>query len=312
MSEEGLVSIIIPAYNAADYLKEAVDSALAQTYENCEIIVVDDGSTDETKKVLEPYVEKNKIKYVYQQNKGLSGARNTGIRESTGNYVALLDADDLFLPTKIERQVDYLEKNVACDVSYCDLYHFWDGEPDKLLKLNYLYYSGKDVFPNLLARSFIAPVTVLFRRNVFERFGYFDESIRQYAEDFEFWLRLSYRGANICFLPEILAKLRLRKEGNIQSNQPMMKLTALRVIENLYREMPPSERARYNMENYLRAYKLKTAFAYLMIGDKKSALKFLECRSLLRSAVALFPAPALKFAVSVARYCKQRLLLKRA
>jgi len=305
------VSIIIPSYNSAGFVREAVDSALSQTYKNIEIVIVDDGSTDGTKKILEPYIKSGKIKYIYQANKGLSGARNAGIRNSTGDYVALLDADDIFLPKKIEEQVAYLESHSDCDVSYCDLYHFWDGHPDELMKLNYAYYSGRDVFPKLLERSFIAPVTVVFRKNVFEKYGYFDEAIKQYAEDFEFWLRLSYRGANICFLPKILAKLRLRREGNIQSNQPKMKLTALGVVENLYRDMSPSERERYNMGSYLRAYGAKTALAYLMAGDKKSALKFLEHNRLLRFVVRALPGGALKFAVRAARRLKQGLLLKR-
>ncbi len=268
-------SIIVPSYNASAYVKDAVDSALAQTYKDTEVIVVDDGSTDNTKQVLEPYIRGNKIKYIYQANKGLSGARNTGIKAAKGEYIALLDADDLFLPEKMEKQVAHLESNPECDVSYCDLYHFNDGEPDVLLKLDYRYYSGKDVLPNLLRSSFIAPVTVVFRKSVFDKFGLFDEKMRQYAEDLEFWLRLSYEGAQICFLPEILAKLRLRGEGNIQSleNQPKMKLTALRVIENLNDKMSSAERRENGVRVSLMEHRLKLIFAYLLVGQKGDAQK---------------------------------------
>lgn len=278
MKKQPLVSIIVPTYNSAVYLREAIDSALAQTYRGVEIIVIDDGSTDNTKKILGPYIIDKKIKYIYQANRGLSGARNTGIKVARGEFIALLDADDIFLPNKIERQVLHMINNPTCDMSYCDLYHFWDDRPNELLKLNYKYYSGRDVFPNLLRKSFIAPVTVVFRKKVFEKYGYFNEEIRQYAEDFDFWLRLSYRGANICFLRETLAKLRLRREGNIQglSNQPKMKLTALKVIENLYREMSVDDRLRYNMKFYLMRRRLKTAFAYIMTGDKSEAGCFIS------------------------------------
>ena len=106
-----LVSIIIPAYNVEKYVQEAIDSALSQIYKDIEIIVVDDGSTDNTKKVLNPYIKKGQIHYIYQENKGLSSARNTGIRAAKGGYIAFLDSDDLFLPEKMQRQVDFLEKH---------------------------------------------------------------------------------------------------------------------------------------------------------------------------------------------------------
>lgn len=276
MKNSPLVSIITPTYNARSYVKEAIDSALAQTHRNIEIIVVDDGSTDNTKEIVVPYVEKKQIKYIYQKNGGISAARNAGIKKAKGEYIALLDADDVFLPEKIKKQVTHLESNPSCDVSYCDLHHFWDDKPDDLMKLNYKYYSGREVFQNTLRRSFIAPVTVLFRKKVFEKYGYFDEAIRKYAEDFEFWLRLTYRGAHICFLPETLAKLRLRREGNVQAftTQPEMKLAALKVVENLWKEMGAKDRLCYNMKFYLMIYRLKTAFAHAMSGKKTEASRF--------------------------------------
>ncbi|MEK7195139.1 MAG: glycosyltransferase [Patescibacteria group bacterium] len=324
MKQHPLVSIIIPAYNAANYVKEAIDSALSQIYHNIEIIVVDDGSTDDTKKILEPYVRGNKIKYIYQGNKGLSGARNTGIKDSLGEYVALLDTDDIFLPEKIEKQVEHLETDPACDVSYCDLYHFWDERPSELMKLNYRYYSGHDVLPNLLERSFIAPVTVVFRRKVFEKYGYFDEAIRQYAEDFEFWLRLSYHGANICFLPDILAKLRLRREGNIQglSNQPKMKLTALKVVENLCQEMSVEDRLRYHIKSHLKTFRLKTAFSYAMVGDKTGASRFISeafrdyplgrvFSAAIRVFISIVPVILLRWFAVKFYYSKRAMLLRK-
>lgn len=306
------VSVIIPSYNAGRYVKEAVDSALAQTYKNIEIIVVDDGSTDNTKEILEPYIAARKIKYIYQANKGLAGARNIGIKNSKGEYVAFLDADDIFLPEKIEKQVSQMEANPACDMSYCDLYHFWDEEPDKLFKLDYKYYSGRDVLPNLLKRSFIAPVTVLLRRTVFDRYGLFSEEIKQFAEDWELWLRLAYGGAQICFLPEILAKLRLRREGNIQglSRQPEMKVVALKVLEDLNARMSLEERRSYGMRRYLTKYRLKAAFAYLLTGDKPAAGKFMP--PVVSVLVSIVPAVILKLITRRIYYLKRAMHLRRA
>ena len=106
-----LVSIVIPVYNGALYIRDAIESALGQTYKNIEIIVVDDGSTDNLEETLAPYVKQKKVRYFHRENKGLSAARNTGIKESRGEYVALLDADDIFLPQKIGTQIECLKKH---------------------------------------------------------------------------------------------------------------------------------------------------------------------------------------------------------
>ena len=117
MSKENpLVSVIIPAYNVAPYVAAAIDSVLAQTYQPIEIIVVEGNSKDGTRAVLEPYIEKKLITYLHQEGKGLSNARNIGIRQAKGEFVALLDADDIFLPEKIEKQVGYLIAHPDCDV----------------------------------------------------------------------------------------------------------------------------------------------------------------------------------------------------
>lgn len=271
-----IVSIIIPVYNIEKYIKSAIDSALTQTYKDIEVIVVDDGSTDGVKKVLEPYIKSKKIRYVYQDNKGLAGARNSGIKIAKGEFIAFLDADDIFLPEKIERQVDYLKRNPDCGVCYSDAYHFWDEEPDRLLKLNYKYYSGADVLPRLLEKHFIAPSSVMLRKSVFDRCGVFDESLKR-SEDLEFFLRLAYNGVQICFLPEILAKLRLRREGSLQGlkSQPQLKLSNLKIIENLNDKMSAAERLKFKMKLHLAEYRFKAALAYLLTGNKKESRKFL-------------------------------------
>ena len=264
MEKSPLVSIIIPSWNTASYVREAVDSALAQTYPNCEIIVVDDGSTDDTKAVLEPYAKAKKITYIYQANKGLSGARNAGIKASAGEFIALLDSDDVFLPEKIAEQVAYLMEHPSCDISYCNLYHFWDGE-SALLRLNYEYYSGDDVLPYLLAMNFIAPLSVVLRRSTIERFGMFDENLKR-SEDLEFWLRLAHGGARFEFMPKRLAKLRMRKTANLQGleSQPKVKETMLEVLERLNATMTPEERIRVNMRKNRKRYRLNLGLAYLM------------------------------------------------
>ena len=106
------VSIVIPTFNRRNYITIALDSVLAQTYTNYEIIIIDDGSSDNTKEVLTPYWDK--IRYFYQDNRGIPATRNRGIREAKGDYIAFLDSDDYWLPEKLERQIDYFEKNPHC------------------------------------------------------------------------------------------------------------------------------------------------------------------------------------------------------
>jgi glycosyltransferase involved in cell wall biosynthesis len=318
-----LVSIIIPTWNAKSYVREAIDSAFEQTYENREIIVVDDGSTDGTRAVLEPYIASQKITYLYQENKGLSGARNTGIRESRGTYLALLDADDIFLPEKISEQVAYLESHSACDVSYCDLYHFWDGET-KLLKLNYTYYSGTEVLPHLLEGSFIAPLSVVMRRSVVQRFGYFDENLRR-SEDLEFWLRIAHGGARFEFLPDRLAKLRMRKTANLQGleSQPAVKETMLEVLLRIERAMTPDERARFHMRRHKMRYQINIGLAYLLNARKTDAKQKIKTAFsdyplggllgwLAWAPFAIFPAALIQKTLANAYYFRRSLRLKTA
>jgi len=119
----GKVSVIIPIYNRLQYLPAAIGSVLNQTYQDFEIIVVDDGSTEDVKGKISEYIKQNpskKIKYFYQENKGVSAARNRGIKEATGEYIAFLDSDDIWVPEKLSLQTEYLAKNKTIDVVFGD------------------------------------------------------------------------------------------------------------------------------------------------------------------------------------------------
>lgn len=183
------VSVIIPTYNHAKYVGRAIDSVLVQTYKNYEIIVVDDGSTDNTKAVLKPYMDK--IKYIYQENKGLSSARNTGIRASKGEYLQFLDADDELLPQKFEIQVNILETHPEIDVIACEWIRV--DENGNILpgegKCAKSTFSFKDL---VLGNPFIVHI-LLLRRKCFNLAGLFDESLNVY-EDWDMWLRIAAKG----------------------------------------------------------------------------------------------------------------------
>lgn len=307
---KGLVSIIIPAWNSENYIKESIDSALSQTYKNIEIIVIDDGSTDNTKKVINDYIKSRKIYYIFQPNKGLAGARNTGILSAKGEYIALLDSDDLFLPKKIQKQVEALEKNPDFSVCYCDLLHFTEREPRQFFHHRYSYPSG-NLFGELLKKQFINPLTVIIKKTVFDTYGIFDENLKR-SEDWELWLRFAHAGIKFLHLKEILAYYRIRNAGNLSSieSEPQMKEKNLEIFLNLKKKMSSEELIKYNFYTTLNNLRKKLSLSYLMIGEKKKALEKYPS-FILKLIITIFPDNFLRLTLIVIRKLKHRSLLKK-
>ena len=171
--QKPLVSVVVPTFNYGHCVVDAVESALAQTYVPVEVIVIDDGSTDDTRARLEPY--RDRINYVFQPNQGLSAARNTGIRAATGSLIALLDSDDAFHPRKLELQVAHLTAHPAVGVVATD--HFtdpaqrWPAVPEPVPV-------ARETLQRVVATSRFAPSSVLVRRECFDAVGLFDTSLR--------------------------------------------------------------------------------------------------------------------------------------
>ena len=117
------ISVVIPAYNAAQYLKDSISSVIDQTFSNWELIVIDDGSTDNTSNIVKGFQADQRIRLIRQENKGVSAARNTGIKAATGKYIAFLDADDFFLPQNLQKKFDILSSNPDIDFIYSDMIH---------------------------------------------------------------------------------------------------------------------------------------------------------------------------------------------
>lgn len=122
------VSILIPVYNCSEYIGAAIESVLAQTFQNFEIIVVDDGSEDETASVVKTYKE---VQYIYQPHQGVAVARNRALQEASGKWISFLDADDLILPSKLEKQIAYLEMNPECEIVFCEYQNFLETDLEK-------------------------------------------------------------------------------------------------------------------------------------------------------------------------------------
>src|SRR5713101_8731278 len=193
-----MVSIIIPAYNVAPYIGETLDSVFAQTFAAYEVIVINDGSpdTEDLERALEPYLDR--IKYLKQENRGASAARNAGLRVARGEFVAFLDADDLWLPSYLDEQIKFvLERN--CDLVCADSEVFCDSSTDNKTYMETLMAdappAGAVTFIGLLnaEQSLITSGVVVRRERVLEA-GLFDEALRN-SQDFDLWLRLARSGS---------------------------------------------------------------------------------------------------------------------
>ena len=179
------VSIIIPTYNRAHYLPEALDSALSQTYPNTEIIVVNDGSTDDTEAVLVPY--RKHIRYIKQVNAGCAGAKNTGIKAATGEFLTNLDDDDSIRPEKIALQVDHFLQNPRLGLCGTGV-RFVDGDGNLTREYMPPAFKRDIQVLQLLRRCLLVQSSVLIRRECHDRFGGYK---LMYGEDYDFWLRVA-------------------------------------------------------------------------------------------------------------------------
>lgn len=201
-----LVSVVIPSYNCARFVPAAIRSALAQTYRNIEIIVVDDGSTDDTRAAVEAFGKS--VRYIHQANQGLPGARNTAIKVANGELLAFLDADDEWLPEKLQVQVPLLSADPRVALVHSDL-TFLDVETGK----QYQQYQPRERFKGqcygtLFFGNNVTPSTVVARAAAVKDVGLFDASLVTGCEDFDLWLRLA-RHHSFAYCPQPLTIYRL-------------------------------------------------------------------------------------------------------
>ena len=182
------VSVIIPTYNRGWIIKEAIDSVLAQDYAEFELIVVDDGSTDNTSEILDSY--RNVIKVLFQKNKGVSAARHRGIAEASGKFIAFLDSDDLWLPQKLSAQIEFF--NQTPNALICQTEEVWIRNGLRVNpKKRHKKLSGM-IFKPSLELCLVSPSAVMIQRSLFDRVGEFDETLPA-CEDYDLWLRISCR-----------------------------------------------------------------------------------------------------------------------
>ena len=201
------VSVIIPTYNREKFISECVQSVLAQTLPAREIIIVDDGSTDATYNILRDLgfnslsTKKTVLRYFFQQNRGVSSARNLGIKEARSEYIALLDSDDLWLKSKLDRQVSAFQNDTQSS-RLCHTDEIWIRNGVRVNQHKKHKKHGGNVFQSCLKLCCISPSSAMMHRSVFEDFGFFDEDLPA-CEDYDFWLRYSAK-EDVNFIDETL------------------------------------------------------------------------------------------------------------
>lgn len=207
MDKNPKVSVVIPTHNHAHFLPECLGSVKSQTYKDYEVIVINNGSTDNTEAVVRNLAWE-KLRYHYQSDTGsVAGPRNTGIRLAKGEYVAFLDSDDLWYEQKLEKVMKLLEENRSIDILSHDLFLAREGRKKSIIRCGPL---KKDMFKFLLIRNFLLGSATVTKRNVLIETGGFDESKDfVHVEDCELWLRIAYARKSFYFMNEALGEYRV-------------------------------------------------------------------------------------------------------
>lgn len=238
-ADEPSFSVVIAAYNVADFVGEAVASALGQTRPPLEVIVCDDGSTDDLDAALEPFCRR--IVLLRQENAGEAAAKNAAAEEASGNLLVILDADDVYLPERLEALAELALARPDLDILTTDAVLEVDGVPVRNCYTHELPFEVADQRAAILERNFVFGLAAVRRERFFEAGG-FDESLR-YATDWDLWARLILDGSRVGAVMERLARYRLR-EGSLSGARPSLLEGRIRVLEKaaMHPSLTPSER----------------------------------------------------------------------
>jgi glycosyltransferase involved in cell wall biosynthesis len=294
------VTAIIPTYNRAHLISEALESALRQSRRPDEIIVVDDGSTDDTKRVVEQYG--TDVRYIYQKNSGPAAARNQGLRVATGDIIAFLDSDDLWVSQKIEIQLDFLARHPEVGGLFGDMSNAF-GAVDNLTPEiknqelhDYLVAHASDLgdlFEWLIIENVIPTPTVMLRRSVVERIGFFKESLIV-AEDLDYWLR-AVAACRWGFINQVLL-IRRRHDSNLISDSARRKVSTIEVLSTTGVHLAHSRpRAKLLIEQKVRQLHYDVGSKFLKESDFTQAFSHLKMSWPTRSNIV---AGALKLLVA--------------
>ncbi len=298
------VSIIMPAYNVTKYIAEALDSVFAQTYTDYEIIVINDGSPDtpELEAVLEKY--RDRLVYIKQKNRGVSGARNTGLRIARSEFIAQLDPDDAWLPNYLAVQMEILQKDPTIDLLYPNAIIFGSKIYAGQKWMDFFPSAGEVTFERLVLQQCNVIYGVTVRRECLLRAGMFDEKLRC-SEDFDMWLRVVKSGCRVAYHRQPLFRYRSRPDS-LSADPVWMCSHILQVLTKAEQtlELTPNERrslseSKCRFQAMLRFSKGKVAF---FEGDAKAAVENLT------EANTFFKSRKIALSIRLLRLAPQSLL----
>lgn len=228
-----LVSVIVPAYNYAAFLAEAVNSALRQSHSNIEVVIIDDGSTDNTVEIAQGLMQQNaRVRYVHQANQGLSAARNTGIKNAKGEFLVFLDADDVLHEHKVAAHLEHFLSDEKIDISYGSSRYFISDAPEKTYATIALdeqdwmpKVSGdaETVMPALVVNNIMPVCSAMLRRRVVEVVGDFDTALKS-LEDWDYWLRAAAVGCVFAYCDDVRLAAFIRVHGISMSQNSLRML----------------------------------------------------------------------------------------
>ena len=266
------IGVVIPTYNHGHILGEAIESVLSQTRRPDEIVIVDDGSTDGTKKLVRGFGRR--IRYIYQNNRGLSAARNTGIWASTADWVCFLDADDLWEQDKLNLQVNLI-RTVDAGVG-CVYTRYLTQAPSFRALSPIPPNKGALTLPHLLRRNWIGVLTAAARRDLLLNLGGFDEDLYA-AEDWDLWLRMAAVDVQFAYLPQPLAIYRI-SEGSMHSDAERMEINGIRMLSKFFTrvDLPFDPTSHNRLERLARAgFYVQLAWQCIATRQRGRSLNYL-------------------------------------
>ncbi|HHK5535192.1 TPA: glycosyltransferase family 2 protein [Bacillus mobilis] len=230
MEQTQLVSVIVPLYNAEKYIEETMESILNQTYKNIEIVIVDDGSKDQSSSIVKNFKKKypEQIKYILQENQGVSVARNTGIENANGEYISFLDSDDLWHSTKIEKQIESMHKN-NMNACYCGFMNFYEETGEKVENTTN-FVKGNMTKAFLTHQVFAQTSTWIFKKSIVMNHNIRFTPGCSWGEDLEFLFKLM-SVTNVCYVDEYLTYYRILSGGSLSSNYKDYELKTTKELE---------------------------------------------------------------------------------
>ena len=294
-----LVSVIVPAYDVTDYIGDALNSVLAQTFTDYEIIVINDGSPDTRalERALAPYM--SRIIYVKQTNRGVSAARNTGIDRARGTLLAFLDGDDTWLPHYLEVQVARIQADPTIDVLYPNVLLFGGAYESGEEFMTVCPSNGEVTFERLLLQQCNVSNCSIARRETIVRAGLFDESLHS-VEDFDLWLRVIKQGGRIAYHREVLARYR-RRPGSLTADPIWLSEHIITVLKKVQQtmELTPAERGTVDaqLEHFHALLRLQEGKRAFFSGDTAGAINGLtEANRFFRNRKTAFTLMMLRIA----------------